>query len=128
MTHLADSPAGAILVEHESGTTLVRLVGEIDGALREQASHTMGLALFADQRVVVDATSTTFVDSSGLAFVLQLHMATQEAGLELRLRDPSRVLRTVLETVGLSDRIPDDEPAAATAGTPAVGARQAPRG
>ncbi|WP_129337230.1 STAS domain-containing protein [Cellulomonas endophytica] len=113
MTQLVTgAAAGSIVVEAEGGTTVVRLVGEIDGALRDQASHGMGLALFADQRVVIDATATTFIDSSGLAFVLQLHLAAQEAGMELRLRDPRRVLRDVLDTVGLAEHIPDEEPAA----------------
>lgn len=103
MTDLHDrSAAGTILVESEGPVTCVRLVGEIDSALRQQASDGMGLALMAEQPVVVDASRTTFVDSSGLAFVLQLARAVGEAGLELRLRDPQRVLTDALEMIGMA--------------------------
>ena len=106
MTDLHDRPtAGTIRVEAEGPDTCVRMVGEIDSALRQQASDSMGLALMAGQPVVVDASRTTFVDSSGLAFVLQLARALREAGLDLRLRDPQRVLGDALEMIGMAGSI-----------------------
>lgn len=81
------------------GTTVVNLVGEIDADLRMQASDGMGLTLMYGLPVVVDASRATFVDSSGVAFVLQLYMAAREAGIPVTLRDPNRVLRDVLTAV-----------------------------
>ena len=40
-----DGPADSIRVEVVDGSTVVHLVGEIDAALRQQASDSMGLAL-----------------------------------------------------------------------------------
>ncbi|WP_309133989.1 STAS domain-containing protein [Cellulomonas sp.] len=102
-------PVHAIRVEPEDGRAVVRLVGEIDAALRAEASASMGMALMSGLPVVIDATDATFVDSSGVAFVLQLHLAASEAGIPVTLRDPHRVLREVLDMVGLSVVIPDDE-------------------
>ena len=59
--------------------------------------------------LVLDASEATFVDSSGVAFVLQLHLAAAEAGVPLTLQDPHRVLRDLLDMVGLGAVIPDDE-------------------
>ncbi|MFS0706023.1 STAS domain-containing protein [Cellulomonas sp. 179-A 9B4 NHS] len=117
MTELRDAvpgleeaaPVHAIRVEAEDGRAAVRLVGEIDAALRPEASASMGMALMSGLPVVIDATEATFVDSSGVAFVLQLHLAASEAGIPVTLRDPHRVLREVLDMVGLSVVIPDDE-------------------
>lgn len=99
--------AGNIRIEADPDVTVVRLDGEIDAALRDQASETMALALAADRPVLVDASKATFIDSSGIAFVMQLHHAADEAGIDVALRDPRRVLRTVLEMIGYSDRMRD---------------------
>src|SRR4051812_1227883 len=98
--------AGTIRVEVEESRTVIVLVGEIDAALRDEASACMGLALVTGDPVVVDSTATTFIDSSGIAFVLQLHLAASEAGIPVTLRDPHRVLRDVLDMVGLSGELP----------------------
>jgi anti-anti-sigma factor len=111
-----DTPAnGSIRVEPSDGRTTIVFVGEIDAALRPEASASMGLALISGRPVVVDSSQATFIDSSGLAFVLQLHLAASEAGIPVTLRDPHRVLRDVLEMVGLSGELrdePDDVPVA----------------
>jgi len=103
--------AGEIRVETEPGLTVVRMVGEIDVALREQASGSMVAALTGDGAIVVDASEVTFIDSSGLAFVMQLLRAAREAGIAVTLRDPSRAVRDVLEIVGAASLLPepDDE-------------------
>ncbi|WP_315093309.1 STAS domain-containing protein [uncultured Cellulomonas sp.] len=98
--------AGTIRVEPADERTVIVLVGEIDAALRDEASMCMGLALVAGNPVVIDSTLATFIDSSGIAFVLQLHLAAREAGIPVSLLDPHRVLRDVLDMVGLSDELP----------------------
>jgi anti-sigma B factor antagonist len=105
--------SGEICVEAWPGATVVRLVGEIDVALREQASLSMATALTRTDPIVVDATDARFVDSSGIAFVMQMKRAADEAELDLSLRDPNRVLRDVLDIIGASGllRDADEEPA-----------------
>jgi anti-sigma B factor antagonist len=110
-----EHPGGSIRVEPSEDRTVIAFVGEIDAALRTEASASMGLALISGKPVVVDSSEATFIDSSGLAFVLQLHLAATEAGIPMTLRDPHRVLRDVLEMVGLSSELrdePDDVPVA----------------
>lgn len=98
--------AGTIRVDAQEDRTVIVLVGEIDAALRDEASACMGLALVTGNPVVVDSTHATFIDSSGIAFVLQLHLAASEAHIPVTLRDPHRVLRDVLDMVGLSGELP----------------------
>lgn len=98
-----------IRVEHRAGRAVVCLVGEIDASLRESASASMGIALMSGLPLVVDASEATFVDSSGVAFVLQLHLAATEAGVPMTLHDPKNVLRDLLDMVGLGAVIPDDD-------------------
>jgi len=106
--HVIDlAAAGSIRIEAGADVTVVSLAGEIDAALRGQASESMALALAADRPVLIDASRATFIDSSGIAFVMQLHHAAGETGLDVSLRDPQRVLRDVLEIIGYSDQLRD---------------------
>ena len=99
MDDLRTTAPDRIGVEVVDGSTVVSLVGEIDADLRAQASDGMGLALMHGLPIVVDAEAATFVDSAGIAFVLQLYMAAREAGIPITLRDPHGVLRDVLTVV-----------------------------
>jgi len=99
-----------IRVEAGPDETVVRLEGDIDIALRDEAGLAMAAVLAHDARVVVDASDATFVDSSGIAFVLQLQHAVTEAGLRVSLRDPHRVVRDVLEVLGVDTLLDADEP------------------
>ncbi|WP_028045980.1 STAS domain-containing protein [Cellulomonas sp. URHE0023] len=97
---------GAIRVEAVDGTTVVSLVGEVDAALRDDASASMARALVTGSPVVIDSTDATFIDSAGLAFVLQLSRAASEAGIAVSLRDPHRVVHDVLDMIGLGGELP----------------------
>ena len=99
MDDLRTSATDLIGVEVRDGSTVVSLVGEIDADLRAQASDCMGLALMHGLPIVVDAEAATFVDSAGIAFVLQLYMAAREADIPVTLHDPHHVLREVLAVV-----------------------------
>lgn len=106
---------GGIDVVTGEGRTLVRMWGEVDGSLRDQASASMSLVLMASAPVLVDATDVTFIDSSGLAFVLQLHLAAAESGQRVVLRDPNGAVTDLLAMIGMSDAILLEDDVAADA-------------
>lgn len=108
---IGEQPPSAISTVISPERSTIVLVGEVDAALREQASASMAAALTSGLPIVVDATRASFIDSSGIAFVLQLHLAAAESGLRLTLLDPSRVVRDVLDMVGVPG-IEDEVPAA----------------
>jgi anti-anti-sigma factor len=88
--------------------TVVTLWGEVDAALREAASEAMALLAVHSSGipVVIDATDVTFIDSSGVAFILQVYVLGQETGTPVSLRDPSEAVTEVLDMVGIGGRIP----------------------
>lgn len=113
-TDRTSTPLGGIEVIPAAGRTVVRLWGEVDGALRAEASASMAQALASTDPILVDAGEVTFIDSSGLAFVLQLHLAATETGQPLTLRDPHRELLEKLDLLGMTGVI-DLEPERAIA-------------
>jgi anti-sigma B factor antagonist len=100
----------AITVEQSDGTTLVRLRGEIDASLRYAASEAMVAVLAAEGPVVIDTSAVTFIDSSGMAFLLQVHGVATDAGRPVDLRDPSGVVVDLLALVGLDSLFRPEEP------------------
>ncbi|WP_298458814.1 STAS domain-containing protein [uncultured Cellulomonas sp.] len=105
----AGSPHG-ITVEQRDGTTTVILRGEVDAGQREAASQCMVAVLEADGPVVLDTSAVTFIDSSGLAFLLQLHGVASDAARPVLLRDPSGAVVELLALVGLDTLFPRAEP------------------
>ncbi len=97
--------AGGIDVVEADGVLTVRLWGEVDAALREQASQSMSHTLSSQARVVVDATDVTFIDSTGLAFILQLHLVAAEQDRRVTLRDPNRTVTGLLDMIGMGGEL-----------------------
>ncbi|MBA8810771.1 STAS domain-containing protein [Promicromonospora sukumoe] len=97
--------------------TVLTLWGDIDALLRENASEAMAtLAARPDpDPVIVDARDVTFIDSSGVAFILQVFVLGEETGSPVQLREPSAVVMEVLDMVGISQRIPVVRSAGASA-------------
>lgn len=98
-----------ITVTHDDGTTLVHLLGDIDASLRDAASRCMVTVLRSDGPVTIDTSGVTFIDSSGLAFLLQLQGVASDAGRPVTLRDPSGVVLDLLALVGLHRLFPHTE-------------------
>ena len=73
--------------------------------------------------VVVDVAEVTFIDSSGIAFIIQLYMLGMEEGRDVVLRDPSSTIVELLEMIGMGDRIPVERTGAPTGPIEIVGAR-----
>ena len=101
MTTSESTAASSITSQDAEGTTHVVLCGEIDAALRDQASEAMLFVVAANHPVLVDVAGVTFIDSSGLAFLVQLHRLCGESGLDLELRDPSENILDLLEVLGM---------------------------
>ncbi|MCV2392736.1 STAS domain-containing protein [Actinotalea sp. M2MS4P-6] len=86
--------------------TLVRMWGSVDESLRSRAGVAMAYALARSGPVVMDAGRVEFLDSSGLAFILQMLQAGEEDGRAVVLRDPPDLLLDMLQVLGLAGEVP----------------------
>jgi anti-anti-sigma factor len=84
------------------GRTVLRLVGELDAAaaarLREEASSVLDDGLEVD----VDLERLTFVDSTGAAELLRLHLRGRDTGCAVAIVNVPRLVRRSLEMMGLA--------------------------
>lgn len=100
---------GGIDVAPDDDGSRVTLRGEIDGQLRDQAGLAMAEVVARGGPVTVDLAQVTFIDSSGLAFLLQLHrLGEEDPALRMVLRDPPTLVLDMLDMLGLGGRIPLD--------------------
>lgn len=110
---LTSARTGGIELEPKAGVSVVSMWGDIDAALRAEASTALAGAFERDVPVVVDASRVTFIDSAGVAFLVQLCAIGRDEGLQVSLRNPPAVVADVLRMVGVDDVIAEGEPSAA---------------
>lgn len=94
------------MVGHTDAGPVLQLHGEIDvavvAAFDDSAPDDIA-ALKNDTRLSVNASAVTFMDSSGLAFLVRMTVATRAAGRRPALHGPSKPVRKILELTGLQD-------------------------
>lgn len=102
----------SIDVSHREGVAVVFVKGEID----MESAPQLAVALEqqpSDKDAYIDMADVRFIDSSGIAVLInQLARMRQHKG-ELHIQNPSRVVRRVLEIAGLSEYFVDLETAEA---------------
>jgi anti-anti-sigma factor len=99
------SPAEALTAHSRDadGTDVVTISGELDMSnvelVREQLARVVGDAL---PRLVFDLSDLRFMDSSGIALLIQV---TSRTG-QVSLRNASPLIRRVLEATGVAGILP----------------------
>ncbi len=106
---------GGIEVDDDPERAVVRLWGDVDASLRDQASLAMIALVHRGGPYVVDVSGVTFLDSSGIAFVLQVHRMATDTGSTAVLRDPPVLVIEMLDLIGLGGTIPFEFSAGDTA-------------
>jgi anti-sigma B factor antagonist len=84
------------------GKVTVWVSGEIDMAGQQQLTEALckAAAVAACGQVLVDLSQTSFIDSSGLAALIDGMRAAQQAGATYRVTGTAGLVRQVLEVTG----------------------------
>jgi anti-anti-sigma factor len=92
-----------VVVSQEGTSSMIAVRGELDLAATPVLAATLQAMKEAGrQDVVIELGELAFVDVAGLRPLV----AAATDGLSVRLRNPPRLARLVLETCGLSDVLP----------------------
>src|SRR3954469_9871361 len=110
------------------------LRGEIDLAERDRVRCQLALALRRPSDLLVDCRDLTFLDSSGIAVLVDVRQQLEAAGFNMLLVNVSGPPLRVLEMLGLTDWLsmerhgqpqrPGDEDRPADAGSPGSSRRE----
>jgi len=87
-------------ISRRDGTVAVFVSGEIDMASAPEFRGALDDAIAVSDRLEVDLSATTFMDSSGLAVLLDAHQQLTGQGAFV-LRDPSPAVRRLLHVAAL---------------------------
>jgi anti-anti-sigma factor len=82
-----------------SGARVVKLIGEIDLSNADMLGDTLAGFAGDGDHLVIDLSALQFMDSSGIAMLLRA--AGRASSVEVR--NPSDVVRRIIECTGLSD-------------------------
>ncbi len=101
-----------IQTERQGTVGIIRLAGELDLDAHPALTEATRSLLDPDpvQRIDIDASKLTFVDSAGLVALLTLRTTAKRHGIETRLLAASPHLSRVLDLTGLDDLFPFDHP------------------
>jgi len=79
------------------------LRGEIDIGNVQQLRADLRLALDHGTHVLIDCTDLRFIDSSGVAVLLEAHAELEANGLHMLIQNVQEAPRLILEALGLTD-------------------------
>jgi anti-anti-sigma factor len=86
-----------------SGARIVSLAGELDSSNVESVSERMATIVAGrPERLIFDLGGLKFMDSAGIAVLVR---TAGEIGA-VEIRDPSPIVKRVIEVTGLSDVLP----------------------
>jgi anti-sigma B factor antagonist len=110
-----------------NGVRHLVLAGELDLAAAPALERSLVQAPADSDCLVVDMSALTFLDSTGVHFLVQLNTAAERDGWLLRLVPGPPEVQRVLEIIGVADLLPFIEDGAAPQSAPerrAMRARQ----
>ncbi len=92
-------------VRSENGSVVIHLDGEIVMDMVQEFKLEVENLLTRDgcREVVADLSGVTFMDSSGIGFLIGLRRRAEAAGRRFRLQNPSPPIRKLLDMLKLSD-------------------------
>lgn len=94
------------------GTGLVTVGGEVDMDSSPRLLEAIQTGLRQNRSQVVDLAGVSYIDSSGIAVLVQGLRAARKRNLELRLREPSKQVTAVLRLAQLLQLFTIDDPGA----------------
>jgi anti-anti-sigma factor len=91
----------------DDGVVRALVSGDIDPSTAPRFAGELQALVFtgAPRELVVDFSGVTFIDSSGLRAVIDIHNLMRDRGGKLVLENPSVKARRLLEVTGLTDHL-----------------------
>jgi anti-anti-sigma factor len=103
MAVTTEEPHGGIDLVRRSGVSVVQLWGAIDATLRAQAGRALAGVLDFAGPVEIDASKISYIDSAGVAFLVQLCTVGRDEGLEVCVVSPPRPVVAAMRLIGYDE-------------------------
>lgn len=94
-------PGGGVVLKERDGQSVVELWGEFDISLRAESGEVLSDAVDRGLPVVLDTSRVTFMDSTGIGFLVHCVTLGRERGVSVSLPEPPAAVKDVLDIVGV---------------------------
>lgn len=102
-----DADGMLVEVTHHGTTSGIQLVGECDLAQQETLrASVLEVFTVGPEHIVLDLSDLTFIDSTGIHFVIELHKRARRQGVRLVICPSSRQVQRIFDLCGLTARLP----------------------
>ncbi len=88
-------------VEHTADATIVRCSGKLVAGATEPFYHEVRRLIPATNRLVLDLSEVTYMDSMGLGTIIRLYVSARSAGHDLELINLGKRVRELLGMTNL---------------------------
>jgi anti-sigma B factor antagonist len=96
-----------ITTSKEDLSDVLSLIGEIDMASAPELQRACMAAVDdGAKKVILDTSGVTFIDSTGLGVIIALQKRLRAEGGEASIRNPSSVLRRLIQVTNLDRVVP----------------------
>src|SRR5215204_172479 len=92
------------------GATVLAVQGDVDLASSDRLRRALDEALRGSADVVIGFAGLTFIDSTGLSALVDAHRKARDAGGVLVIRNPTPMLRRLLDITRLETLLAVEEP------------------
>jgi len=99
-------------VEQAADHAVLRLIGELDMDSRAELLIELSNTMTGCRLIELDASGLRFIDSSGIAALMDAQQRAAAAGATMRLIHATHNVQRVLSTVGLSEMLTGEQPGA----------------
>lgn len=97
----AQSAGLSVVSTATDGIRVLTLAGEIDRDTGQTLRQALDASATPHQRIVVDLSRVTFMDSTGINIFIAAHRSLTEAGGWIRLAAPTQAVLRLLQIVGV---------------------------
>jgi anti-sigma B factor antagonist len=98
-----------VSIVNTGGEIVVAVSGEIDLTAAEELWQTVSAALTMSNRLVIDLTETTFMDSTALSMLARAYRELGQVPEAVTVRSPSPCARELLRISGLEHLLTIDD-------------------
>ena len=101
-----DAVVSGMTLHDEPDHSLVRVYGEIDLMVRQNAGELCQAIVERGLPLVVDATDVTFVDSAGMSVLVRMARDAEAGGYPVVLRNAPWMLKELMTVTGVDRLLP----------------------
>lgn len=98
-----EQPGVKLTVEDVAGKTDTKIIvidGTLDTVTSTQAERIVSPLIDKEKHLIVDCTSLSYVNSTGLAFLLKCYIQMKRRDGDLKIVNPNKLIREIMDITG----------------------------